>query len=271
MAVADAPSPVPLRNQSPRGANSAWSAHTALLPQTHHPNTQRGGSPPWSPGMSTGTPTPPHLGTAMARGPPNCPRPCTRPCVCSTQHGHTRAPGCRVRLRAQPPVCRAHPCVPPPRSHVCIRRRGGPGRQPGGLPGTSSLCAWCPGGGKVLEDAHGWRGQRKQSRVPAQLQPARLTLPSWLILHALALLRELGGFGVSGGPQHPCPGLLPAGTYRLLGAVAARLPRVRVVADLDFVGRHPVIPVWGRGSAGSQLPTCPPLAGPARCLTSRWS
>lgn len=208
-AVADAPSPVPLRNQSPRGANSAWSARTALLPQTHHPNTQRGGSPPWSPGMSTGTPTTPHLGTAMAQGPPNCPCACTRPCVCSTQHGRTRAPGCRVRLRAQPPVCHAHPCVPLPRSRVCIRRQGGPGRRPGGLPGTSSLCAWCPGGGKVLEDAHGWRGQRKQSRVPAQLQPAQLTLPSWLIVHALALLRELGGFGVSGGSPAPLPRAAP--------------------------------------------------------------
>lgn len=157
--------------------------------------------------------------------------------------------------------CHAVPC--PHRAHAWAP--GEPGRRPGWQPGTSSLCAWCP----VGRSAGGCSrvGRPKATELGPSPAPASMVNPpgtinplAWLIPCALALLAELGGLGVPGGPHshHPCPGLHPAGTYRLLGAVAARLPRVCVIADLDFVGRHPVVPAWGRGSVGSR--TCPPQA-----------
>lgn len=163
--------------------------------------------------------------------------------------------------------CHAVPC--PHRAHAWAP--GEPGRRPGWQPGTSSLCAWCP----VGRSAGGCSrvGRPKATELGPSPAPASMVNPpgtinplAWLIPCALALLAELGGLGVPGGPHshHPCPGLHPAGTYRLLGAVAARLPRVCVIADLDFVGRHPVVPAWGRGSVGSR--TCPPPGPPGLAL-----
>lgn len=110
-----------------------------------------------------------------------------------------------------------------------------PAPPPGGQRGQAAFVRE----GKRWRMLSGKGGQRQQQQSPARRPPVPLTPPSPRSAPGAG-----AGLGRRGGSAPP------PGAYRLLGAVAARLPRVRVVAELDLVGGHPVVPARGRGSGG---------------------
>lgn len=262
-------SPAPARGDLIWDTATGPGAPALLCP---HPTA---GPPAQAPGVSMGTPK-----LLLARGPQSrcwhSPAPGPQPCCGSPRSSPIPAPtrgGClhppcphpqattaaqlshvhpSTRLPCSPSgtLCRAMgPCAHPRASPPCSRP------PPGGQRGQAAFVRE----GKRWRMLSGKGGQRQQHRSPAQRLPAPLTPPSPRSAPGVR-----AGLGCRGGSAPPRPG-----AYRLLGAVAARLPRVRVVAELDLVGGHPVVPARGRGSRGPPAPS--PGASPAPRLTSRWS